>query len=49
MIGEIGLSGELRTVSQLTNRLREASKLGFKRAVIPRLLRKANLTPPGLR
>jgi DNA repair protein RadA/Sms len=48
MIGEIGLSGELRTVSQLSNRLREAAKLGFKRAVIPRLLRKSEPYPKGI-
>ena len=48
MIGEIGLSGELRTVSQLNNRLREASKLGFKRAVVPRLLRKGEPWPEGI-
>jgi len=36
MLGEIGLSGELRSVSQLGRRLKEASKLGFKRAIIPR-------------
>ena len=36
LVGEIGLSGELRSVSQLGRRLQEASKLGFKRAVIPR-------------
>ncbi len=36
LLGEIGLSGELRSVSQLGRRLTEASKLGFKRAVIPR-------------
>ncbi len=36
LIGEIGLSGELRRVSQLTARLREAAKLGFKTAVVPR-------------
>ncbi|MFK7804020.1 MAG: DNA repair protein RadA [Anaerolineae bacterium] len=34
-LGEIGLSGELRTVSQPEIRLREASKLGFKRCVVP--------------
>ena len=34
-IGEIGLSGELRSVNQLERRLTEASRLGFKRAVIP--------------
>jgi DNA repair protein RadA/Sms len=36
LLGEIGLSGELRSVSQLERRLKEAGKLGFKRAVIPR-------------
>ena len=34
--GEVGLSGELRAVSQLESRLKEAAKLGFKRCVIPR-------------
>jgi len=36
LIGEVGLSGELRSVSQLARRLSEAQKLGFKRAVVPR-------------
>ena len=35
MLGEIGLSGELRASGQLAERLREATALGFKRAVIP--------------
>lgn len=34
-IGEIGLSGEIRPVSQLERRLREAAKMGFKKAVVP--------------
>ncbi len=34
-IGEIGLSGELRSVSQLDRRLIEATRLGFCRALIP--------------
>lgn len=34
-IGEIGLSGELRSVSQLEKRLAEAARLGFKRCVVP--------------
>jgi DNA repair protein RadA/Sms len=33
--GEISLSGAVRPVSHMTTRLREAQKLGFKRAVIP--------------
>ncbi len=36
MLGEIGLGGQLRTVSQILLRLREAEKLGFQRAIIPR-------------
>jgi DNA repair protein RadA/Sms len=35
LIGEIGLSGELRSVSQLDQRLTEAAKLGFRRALVP--------------
>ena len=35
-VGEVGLSGELRGVGQLEPRLREASKLGFTAALVPR-------------
>jgi DNA repair protein RadA/Sms len=35
--GEVGLSGEMRAVSQTDARLKEAQKLGFKRAVLPGL------------
>ncbi len=35
-IGEIGLSGEVRMVSNLEGRLKEAAKLGFKNCLIPR-------------
>jgi DNA repair protein RadA/Sms len=35
-IGEVGLLGELRTVGGLERRLREAARLGFDRAVVPR-------------
>ena len=35
VVGEVGLGGEIRPVPQLDRRLNEASKLGFKRAVIP--------------
>jgi DNA repair protein RadA/Sms len=34
-IGEVGLLGELRSVSGLDRRLREAARLGFDRAIIP--------------
>ena len=45
LIGEIGLSGELRWVSQMEPRLREAAKLGFKVAVIPKRMRAKIKTP----
>ncbi len=35
LVGEIGLSGELRSVGQLGRRLNEAAKLGFTRALAP--------------
>lgn len=47
-IGEIGLSGELRWVSQMNARLREAAKLGFKTAVVPRRIRKGEPWPEGI-
>ena len=34
--GEVGLSGELRAVSQLERRVAEAARLGFKRCLVPR-------------
>jgi DNA repair protein RadA/Sms len=35
-IGEVGLLGELRPVTGLERRLREAGRLGFRRAIVPR-------------
>ena len=35
IIGEIGLSGEIRAVSHIEKRITEAQKLGFKRIIIP--------------
>ncbi|MDP6586386.1 MAG: DNA repair protein RadA [Anaerolineales bacterium] len=35
LIGEIGLSGELRASRQMASRLNEAANLGFKSAIIP--------------
>ena len=36
IIGEVGLGGQVRPVSQLELRLREAAKLGFRRAIVPK-------------
>lgn len=49
VVGEIGLSGELRAVSQLPMRLAEASKMGFKRALVPKLRRRMPDLPPDLK
>ncbi len=35
VLGEVGLGGQIRPVSRLDLRLKEAEKLGFKRAIIP--------------
>lgn len=48
LLGEIGLSGELRWVSQLEVRLREAAKLGFKTAIVPRRIRRVEPWPQGI-
>lgn len=48
LIGEIGLSGELRWVSQMNTRLNEAVKLGFKTAVIPKRIKRGEKLPPGI-
>jgi DNA repair protein RadA/Sms len=36
LIGEVGLGGQVRSVSQMELRLKEAEKLGFKRAIVPK-------------
>lgn len=48
LIGEIGLSGELRQASQMNTRLREALKLGFKTAIVPQRIKSGEPYPPGL-
>ncbi|HQP12598.1 MAG TPA: magnesium chelatase domain-containing protein, partial [Candidatus Omnitrophota bacterium] len=35
VVGEVGLSAEIRSVSQVALRLKEAEKLGFKNCVLP--------------
>ena len=47
-IGEIGLSGEIRSVSQINQRLAEIARLGFKRCVIPAHVRGEIRKPQGL-
>ena len=48
LIAEIGLAGELRMPGQMQARLREAQKLGFKTAIVPKALRKGEPYPKGI-
>jgi DNA repair protein RadA/Sms len=49
LLGEVGLTGEVRTVMQLDARLIEARRLGFKRCIVPHSARKVkNLLTEGI-
>jgi DNA repair protein RadA/Sms len=41
-VGEVGLLGELRSVAGLERRLREAARLGFRRAIVPKVGRRSS-------
>lgn len=47
-IGEVGLTGELRTVTQLSQRVSEARRLGFRRCLIPAHGAESLRVPEGL-
>ena len=47
-VGEVGLLGELRAVTGIDRRLREAARLGFVRAIVPRPARGSPGNVPGL-
>ncbi len=47
-VGEIGLSGELRAVSQLDRRLSEAARLGFKHCLVPKVGLGSSPPPKGI-
>lgn len=40
-VGEVGLTGEIRTCGFLENRISEAEKMGFARIAVPRISSKA--------
>ena len=40
VFGEVGLTGEIRTIMQLDARLIEAKRLGFKRCIVPHSAKK---------
>lgn len=47
-IGEVGLTGELRAVTQVNQRLSEIARLGFKTCIVPKQGRGKVVCPPGL-
>ncbi len=49
LVGELGLTGEVRTVTHLETRIREAAKLGFTQAVVPRSGAKRLQAPEGIK
>jgi DNA repair protein RadA/Sms len=46
VIGEVGLSGEVRAVGQTAARLKEAARLGFRRCLLPKPVRRSSERPP---
>jgi DNA repair protein RadA/Sms len=48
VIGEVGLGGEVRMVTQVEQRIAEAARLGFKRMIVPRPPRGTVKSPPGV-
>ena len=47
-VGEVGLAGEVRSVSQIEQRIREADKLGFRRIFVPGTNLKVTTTNGGI-
>ena len=45
-VGEVGLTGELRSVSALNQRLSEIHRLGFKKCLVPKRHGKQTIVPP---
>ena len=48
IFGEVGLTGEVRAVSQMETRIKEASRLGFTRCIIPHTMSTSVNAPPDM-
>lgn len=48
VIGEIGLTGEIRAISHLETRISETMKMGFKRCIVPESSLKRMTSPEGI-
>ena len=49
VFGEVGLSGEIRSVAMAQSRVREAAKLGFHQCILPGACMKGLRAPDGIR
>ncbi len=49
VIGEVGLSGEIRAVPMIKERVQEAARLGFSTAILPKSALRADLGARGMR
>jgi DNA repair protein RadA/Sms len=49
VVGEVGLGGEVRAVTQLEQRVSEAARLGFRRLIVPKPPKGAVKAPAGVR
>ena len=51
ILGEVGLSAEVRSVAQIASRVNEAQKLGFTRCIIPKnnLKNKSDFNPANIK
>ena len=49
VMGEVGLAGEVRAISQAQRRLAECARLGFKSVVMPRASLRGLKLPPDVR
>ena len=47
--GEVGLSGEIRSVNQIETRIKEAAKMGFEKCIVPAAFRKPSEKIPGIK
>ncbi len=48
VLGEVGLGGEVRSISRLEARLNESRRLGFERAIVPKMGRGSIKVPAGM-
>jgi len=48
-VGEVGLTGEVRSVARLEQRLAEARQMGFQNAIVPRKNLRSLTPPEGLK